>query len=283
MAGVDMRLEAFAYRELHWHTAGEWSYVMNGSVRVAVVNQDGQSFVDDLVAGDVWFFPPGVPHSLQALDQGVEFLLIFDNGSFSEDSTALVSEMFLRTPKQVMAKNMRTDISAFDRTPSNQLYIFPGTDPGTIEQQRTLGPAGGVPDNESYTYHFRQQTRTVEPGAMREVHWHPTSDEWNFFVTGQARLSIFSAPESGQTFDFYAGDVGYVPSTQSHYIENTGNETVVFLEVLQAPKFTDISVNQWLALTPSQVVEETMNLPADVVENLPVRYPPSPSTPWSLS
>ena len=118
---------------------------------------------------------------------------------------------------------------------------------------------------------------------MREVHWHPTSDEWNFFVTGQARLSIFSAPESGQTFDFYAGDVGYVPSTQSHYIENTGNETVVFLEVLQAPKFTDISVNQWLALTPSQVVEETMNLPADVVENLPVRYPPSPSTPWSLS
>ena len=98
MAGVDMRLEAFAYRELHWHTAGEWSYVMNGSVRVAVVNQDGQSFVDDLVAGDVWFFPPGVPHSLQALDQGVEFLLIFDNGSFSEDSTALVSEMFLRTP-----------------------------------------------------------------------------------------------------------------------------------------------------------------------------------------
>jgi hypothetical protein len=58
MAGVDMRLEEGAYRELHWHKAAEWSYVLNGSVRVEAVNEEGQTFVDDLNAGDVWFFPP---------------------------------------------------------------------------------------------------------------------------------------------------------------------------------------------------------------------------------
>ena len=79
MAGVDMRLSPNAYRELHWHQAGEWGYIFNGSVRVALVNEAGQSYVDDLNAGDVWFFPPGVPHSIQAFELGAEFLLIFDD------------------------------------------------------------------------------------------------------------------------------------------------------------------------------------------------------------
>lgn len=55
-AGVDMRLEPNAYRELHWHKANEWALMLNGSVRIAVVNEAGESFVDDLQAGDVWFF-----------------------------------------------------------------------------------------------------------------------------------------------------------------------------------------------------------------------------------
>jgi hypothetical protein len=40
----------------------------------------------------------GVPHSIQALDDGVEFLLVFDDGDFSEDNTFLASEVFLHTP-----------------------------------------------------------------------------------------------------------------------------------------------------------------------------------------
>jgi len=55
MAGVDMRLAPNAYREMHWHSANEWSYVMTGGVRIATVNQNGQTFVDDLQAGDLWY------------------------------------------------------------------------------------------------------------------------------------------------------------------------------------------------------------------------------------
>lgn len=73
---------------------------------------------------------------------------------------------------------------------------------------------------------------------MREIHWHTDSDEWNFFIAGNARIFVFSAPESSRTFGFAEGDMGYVPFLDTHYIDNTGNTTVVYLEVLLAPKFT---------------------------------------------
>ncbi|EMR81108.1 hypothetical protein ACHAPC_010365 [Botrytis cinerea] len=297
MAGVDMRLAPGAYRELHWHTANEWSLVLKGSARLSAVNEKGESFIDDISAGDVWFFPAGVPHSIQALDEGCEFLLIFDEGDFSEDGTFLVSEMFLRNPKSVLSKNFQTPVSSFDNLPSDQLYIFNGTPaPANISTQNQTSAAGLLPQKDSYTYHFSQQAPytvpggsvkiidtttfpiasnfaaalvTIEPGAMRELHWHLTSDEWNYFLAGSARITIYAAPSSSRTFDYTAGDVGYIPASNSHYIENTGTEDVVFLEVLQQPVFSDISVAQWLALTPKQVVMDTLGLSEEVVDAIP--------------
>jgi len=109
----------------------------------------------------------------------------------------------------------------------------------------------------------------LEPGAMREVHWHTTSDEWSYFLQGSARITVYKAPVSSRTFDFTAGDVGYIPQAQSHYVENTGTDDVIFLEVLQAKKFSDISASQWLALTPRQVVKDTLNLTDEVLDALP--------------
>lgn len=297
MAGVDMRLTPNAYRELHWHKANEWAYITAGSVRLNSVNELGQTFVDDLQAGDVWFFPAGIPHSIQALATGCEFLLVFDDGAFSEDGTFLVSELFERNPKEVLAKDLRTDVSAFDNLPDGQLYIFPGTPaPKNISENNITGPAGSIPADRGYSYHWSQQDPyvlpggtikmidsrsfpiadnfaaalvTLEPGAMREIHWHPTSDEWNYFLSGSARITVFSAPEASRTFDFHAGDVGYIPVPDSHYIENTGNTTCSFLEVLLAPQFTDISVAQWLGLTPARVVRDTLKLPNETINRLP--------------
>ncbi|KAK3938023.1 RmlC-like cupin domain-containing protein [Diplogelasinospora grovesii] len=301
MAGVDMRLAPNAYRELHWHTASEWALVLKGCTRVAAVNDEGQSFTDDVCAGDVWFFPAGVPHSIQALDQGVEFLLVFDNGDFSEDGTFLVSELFLRNPIEVLSKDLRADTSAFDNIPQEQLYIFNGTPaPKNISEQNTTSSAGAITGSNSYTYHWSLQEPytvpggsvkildpltfpvakmfsaalvVVQPGAMREIHWHTTSDEWSFFLQGSGRITVFSAPASSRTFDFTAGGVGYIPAANSHYVENTGTEDLVFLEVLQAPKFSDVSVAQWLALTPKQVVKDHLNLPDSVIDNLPKEKP----------
>ncbi|KAL4914679.1 RmlC-like cupin domain-containing protein [Aspergillus aurantiobrunneus] len=296
MAGVDMRLEPSAYRELHWHLAGEWSLVLNGSCRIQAVNEDGETFIDDVTAGDVWFFPPGVPHSIQALDGGVEFLLVFDDGSFSEDNTFLASEIFAHNPKSVLSKNFDLPVSSFDNIPDGELFIFPGTPaPANIEEQNVSTTAGPIPRAGTYSYHFSEQPAhivpggsvkivdpqtfpvannfaaavvTVHPGAMREIHWHTTSDEWSFFISGQGRATLFEAPSTATTFDFHPGDVGYFPMSHSHYIENTGDEDLVFLEVLQADHFSDIALGQWLGSTPRQIVGDTLNLDDSALDHL---------------
>lgn len=252
------------------------------------MNEAGQTFVDDVTAGDVWFFPPGIPHSIQAFDTGCEFLLVFNDGTFSEDNTFLLSELMERNPKEVIAKNFRTTTKTFDNLPDGQLWIFPGTPaPSNISEQNVTGAAGLIPKKTQYSYHFSQQEPlrvpggsikildpttfpiadsfstaliTVEPGAMREMHWHTTSDEWTYFIQGSARLTVYQAPGSSRTFDFTAGDVGYVPVPNAHYLENTGNETLIFLEVLQAKEYSDISVNQWLGLTPKQIVKDHLKV-----------------------
>lgn len=195
-----MKLAPWAYRELHWHQANEWSIILNGSVRVQAMNEDGQTFTDDLTAGDVWYFPSGVPHSLQALDEGAEFMLVFDQGDFSDGGTGLITEMFLRNPKEVLSKNFQAPLSDFDDLPQDQLYIFNGTPaPKDVKEQTVQGPGGVLSGDQSYTYHLSKQDAyetpggsikiidpvsfpiakmfsaalvTIKPGAMREIHWY---------------------------------------------------------------------------------------------------------------
>jgi hypothetical protein len=64
IASVDMRLKPNAYRELHWHRQNEWSFMLNSSVRLSSLDENGEVFEDDLEAGDVWFFLAGIPHSI---------------------------------------------------------------------------------------------------------------------------------------------------------------------------------------------------------------------------
>ena len=105
IAGVNMRLNAGRVRELHWHKAAEWAYMLYGSARITAVDAKGQNFVDDVGVGDLWYFASGVPHSIQGLNpDGAEFLLVFDDGDFDEDNTFLISDWFKHTPNDLLAK-----------------------------------------------------------------------------------------------------------------------------------------------------------------------------------
>jgi oxalate decarboxylase/phosphoglucose isomerase-like protein (cupin superfamily) len=94
----------------------------------------------------------------------------------------------------------------------------------------------------------------VEPGGMREMHWHTNVDEWRYYIAGQARMGVFSASGEARTLDFVENDVGFVPFAIGHYVENTGNTTLGFLEIFKSDYYADVSFNQWLALTPPELV-----------------------------
>ncbi|OSD06480.1 oxalate decarboxylase [Trametes coccinea BRFM310] len=295
LAGVDMRLEPGAIRELHWHNTAEWAYVLKGSTQVTTVTADGQNYAATVPQGSLWYFPPGQPHSLQATDddpEGTEFLLVFDDGSFSDDSTFLLTDWLAHVPKETLAKNFHVGQSAFDHIPSEQLYIFPGPIPAD-DQQPPQSPQGTTPLPYTFDFANMQPTQyaggtvkiadsrnfkvaktiavaevTVEPGSMREMHWHPEDDEWTYFLEGSARITLFAASGKARTFDYQAGDIAYVPASYGHYIENTGNTTLRLLEILKTDVFKDISLNQWLALTPPELVKAHLQLSDETISQL---------------
>jgi oxalate decarboxylase len=286
IAGVNMRLNAGGVRELHWHKAAEWAYMLHGSARITAIDPQGHNFVDDVGVGDLWYFPPGVPHSIQGLNpDGCEFLLVFDDGDFDEDNTFLLSDWFKHTPSEVLSKNFGVSGSSFDhvRDPS-QLYIFAASVPGPLASDKI---DGAVPASPSFSHKMMAQqpiktksgtvritdtgvfpaSKTisaalveVEPGGMRELHWHPNTNEWQYYIEGQARMGVFAASSQARTFDYLAGDVGYVPFAMGHYIENTGTTTLRFLEVFRSSYYADVSLNQWLALTPPELVQAHLKL-----------------------
>jgi oxalate decarboxylase len=284
MAGVNMRLGPGVVRELHWHKEAEWAYILQGTVRLTVVDSDRNVFIDDLKTGDMWLVPAGIPHSIQGLKDGTEFLLVFDDGNFSENQTLLITEWCAHTPRSVLAKNFGIGEEHFARIPKSEKYIFPLPVPPPLEAVLTK-----LPDQRPtspYTYHASAQQPDkfdggsvkivdvrnfpetsmaaiiieLEPGGMREMHWHPSADEWQYYMEGEARMTVFDATSKARTFNYRAGDVGFVPRTLGHYIENIGSVPIRMLNVFNGPKFQDVSLNQWMALTPPELIRGHLNL-----------------------
>jgi oxalate decarboxylase len=298
VAGVRMRLTAGSYRELHWHTANEWAFMFYGNARVTVLNPDGTVFIGDVSQGDLWFFPSGFPHSIQGLGpDGCEFLLVFDEGMFSEENTFLLSDWVEHTPPEVLAKNFGLGASAIAKLPPDPLYIFPGKVPPSLEQD--IAAAGGKAVESPINYTFKMAAMpptkknaggevrvvdshifpasktvaaglvTVKPGGMRELHWHPNASEWQFYISGKARMTVFAAQSDAHTADFNSADVGFIPRAAGHYIENTGDADLVYLEIFKTSEFQDISLNNWLRRLPPELVTAHLNLDAAEIRKIP--------------
>ncbi|NOU74321.1 cupin domain-containing protein [Paenibacillus sp. LMG 31458] len=292
LAGVNMSLTPGGVRELHWHQQAEWSYMILGRARITSIDSEGRSFIADVGPGDLWYFPPGLPHSIQGLEH-CEFLLVFDDGNFSDLSTLSISDWFAHTPKDVLSANFGVPMSAFNNIPSGQVYIYQDKIPGPLENEKVQSPYGTTPLSFKHQLLAQTPIKTpggsvrivdssnfpisktiaaalveIEPGAMRELHWHPNNDEWQYYLTGQGRMTVFAGNGIARTFDYRAGDVGYVPFATGHYIQNTGNQPLWFLEMFKSDRFADVSLNQWMALTPRDLVRNNLHVGPELLDAL---------------
>jgi oxalate decarboxylase len=294
IAGVNMRLNRGGVRELHWHKAAEWAYMLYGNARITAIDAQGRNFVDDVGVGDLWYFPSGIPHSIQGLEpDGAEFLLVFDDGSFDEDNTFMITDWFKHTPNEILAKNFGVPASSFGPIPDqSERYIFPAPVPGPLSSDKIAG-ATAVPQKFSYRLMAQQPIKTssgsvrivdsnnfsvsttiaaalveVNPGGLRELHWHPNTDEWQYYIEGQGRMGVFGTSGQARTFDYQAGDVGYVPFAMGHYVENTGTTPLRFLEMFKSSYFADLSLDTWMALTPPELLQAHLKLDRQVMDGL---------------
>ncbi|EZF16340.1 hypothetical protein H112_05780 [Trichophyton rubrum D6] len=295
IAGAQVHLIKGGIRQMHWHRVAEWAYIYAGSFLISAVTEDGQFQLDKLGVGDMYYFPKGAAHSLQGLEDENEILLIFDDGDFDRvGTTFMVADWISHTPKDVLAKNFGVPPSTFDKTYNPDLALINST----ISTKTVEGGKGALTGNSSYTFHISNApeiqvpggggtiqivdsknfpvSKTIacavvrlKPGGMRELHWHPTAEEWLYFHSGNARATVYIGGGLARTFDFTAGDAGVFPDNSGHYIENTSKtEELIYLELYKADRVADVSLSQWLALTPSDIAAAAINVPIEVIEQI---------------
>jgi len=298
IAGVSMRLKPGGIRELHWHAlAAEWAYMLEGRCRATVVMPNGQSEISDFGPGDTWYFPRGHGHALQGMGPGeCHFILGFDNGHFSEYGTFSVTDWIATAPKNVVARTLGIPESAVAQFPKKEVYIGPGKVPeAAIEPFRdaTLQPA-----QSSHKYRLDMQPARVfpggrefmvsskefpiqttltavrmdlQPGALRELHWHPHADEWQFYVRGRARVGVFGSHGRTRVEEFGKDDVGFVQQGYGHYIEQIGDEPTEIIILFNSGVYEEISLANWLGGNPVSMLETNFGIPRSLIDQLPKR------------
>jgi oxalate decarboxylase len=296
IAGVSMHLEPGGFREMHWHSiAAEWAYILEGEVRTTVITPDGTTSTDDFEKGDIWYFPKGHGHMLQCLgDKPCHFLLGFDSGHFSEFGTFSVTDWVSHVSPEVMAHTTGLPASFFTGLPKKELYIGVGKK-ATGPRPKNIDPS--IPYSNSF-HKFRmakdgiyqqfkggsvrlvsslefpiQESLTamlmeIEPGAMRELHWHPNADEWQYVMSGQGKLSIFGSRGRVKTMPYRKGMVGFVKQGYGHYIENTGTETLAIIILFNSPVYQEFTLTHWLSSNPPQLVSDHFGMTFDQAASL---------------
>ena len=296
IAGVSMTLEPGSMRELHWHaTAAEWAYVNKGRVRTTVFAPGGTSETNDFEEGDVWYFPRGHGHMLECLgNEPCHFILIFDNGYFSEFGTFSISDWLGKTPAPLLAKNFGLPASAFANFPKEEVYFAKGPIPPEPARE-PLGGRRPTPlthkwqllkndpkvDNNGGRLYLVDSTKfpisttvsgavlELEPGGFRELHWHPNADEWQYVLDGNISLTMFGSHGRYRTEQLEQGDVGYIPQGYGHSIENVGSKKCRVLIGFNSGIYEDIDLTDWISGNPVDVLSTNFGQPAALFEKFP--------------
>lgn len=296
IAGVSMVLRPGAMRELHWHAiAAEWAYVIKGNVRTTVLGPNGEAAVDDFGPGDVWYFSKGHPHALQGLGPGdTHFVLVFDDGHFSEYGTFSITDWFNQTPPEILARNTGLTVQTIAHLPKGEVYITPARIPPHEPQpfrngeprpsqsahkfrllaqdaQEWPGGAERIVDSRVFPISKTIVGAIVDlaPGGLRELHWHPNADEWQYYINGRARVGIFGAHGRSRVDEFGPGQVAFVQQGFGHYIEQVGTEPTRILITFPAAEYQEISLSTWLSNNPAQLIEDNFGITAQDVARMP--------------
>jgi len=297
IAGVSMQFEPGVMRELHWHaTAAEWAFMLKGRVRTTVIIPAGQTETNDFDPGDIWYFPRGHGHVLECLgNEPTHFILIFDNGYLSEFGTFSITDWIGQAPKSLLAKNFGLPESALDGFPSEEVYFARGVIPPEQIPENLQGPRVAPPQTHKFwmlseaphgvfkggrewrvdSTRFPISTTItgvileLEPGALRELHWHPDADEWQYVIEGEINVTMFGAHGRFRTELLNTGHVAYIPQGYGHSIENLGSEPSRMLIGFNSGISESIDLSSWVVGNPLDVLATNFNKPASLFETFP--------------
>ena len=109
----------------------------------------------------------------------------------------------------------------------------------------------------------------LEPGGLRELHWHPNADEWQYVIEGDFSVSLFGSHGRYRVETLSKGDVGYIPQGYGHSIENVRNKAGRILIGLNTGNYQAIDLSQWIASNPAYLLGDHFGKPPAVFETFP--------------
>ena len=195
----------------------------------------------------------------------------------------------------MLAKNFNLPESAFDGFPTEEVYFARGP----VPPEEQPAPLQGREKTTPQTHKFRllaQEPHAVyksgrewrvganlfpisttitgvildlDAGALRELHWHPTADEWQYVIEGQVNVSMFGSHGRYRTETLNKGDVGYIPQGYGHSIENIGKKPCRLLLGFNTGHYEGVDLSTWIASNPKSVLATNFSKPEALFEKFP--------------
>ncbi len=111
---------------------------------------------------------------------------------------------------------------------------------------------------------------TLQPGGIREPHWHPSAWEINIVTKGIAAWSLVDGNGNHESFDQKVGDVVFAPQGSFHYFENRGTDEmkIIIVQNTSAPEAKDnVGIGESISKLPPRVLSAIFGVPEKTFES----------------
>jgi oxalate decarboxylase len=115
----------------------------------------------------------------------------------------------------------------------------------------------------------------LEPGGVREPHWHPTAWELNYVIAGSAKWTVLGTHPGGYRNDVFeagTGDVVFAPQGFFHYFENAGTgplEVLIVFNTAAPETEDDIGIVAAFNSVPREVLAAAFGVPVAAFDRIP--------------
>lgn len=291
MAFHRLSMEPGTLNPPHWHTnAHEIVYVISGTGLFGIRGpSDADSDVFKATAGDVVFIEQNYSHWFKSIGSDNLDVAVWFNaenpttlglvsslrgvpdsevglayGVAQDVVTGLNTDVANLLAGQVSAEEVDgfNDPSDFKTSMFDDDKLdFEDSAAGTIRKVKT--------ENFAKMQDFLLAHITVQPGAMRQIHWHLFPNELNLVLSGKGEFGVVTPDNTSYVYPVGRNDVIMAPVGYSHYALNSGNTTFEFLLGFDHANIDGVDVRQVLGnMCPDSVRQQTLKIDGGRIDQL---------------
>ena len=287
MAGVSMQLEPGAMREMHWHaTAAEWAFVFEGRVRTTVIDPNGSPRPTTSIPATSGIFPAATATCCSAREQTLPFHSDLRQRLFFRVGTFSITDWIGHTPKALLAKNFgvpnwRSTVSLRERCilpAASPPHREPRAAPG-LETAAANAPYRLLAQPPHRIFKGGREWRSIQPasdrqnhyrlvldldrGALRALHWHPNSDEWQYVLDGTVSVTMFGSHGRIRNEPLHRA-TSAISRKATGTRSRSRREARRILIGFNSGTYETIDLSQWIAANPADVLATNFSQPAEL-------------------